>query len=67
MKWHYLLCDNGGVSDIWDCEMLVPIGSMFRHEYGIYQVCEYIDDEGNNVDRQFGLITQVLCERVKKV
>lgn len=58
----YLLADNGGVSH-WETRKLYPIGIKFEHEYGSYEVRNYLDDNGDQV-KQRSKITQVYCERV---
>lgn len=65
MNYTYLLIDDGGVSN---CELpvLMAIGSKFRHEYGIYVVTDYVNDEGEKETR-FSKITQVSCDRIQKV
>lgn len=64
MTYTYLLCDDGGVSNT-EAEFIIPIGTKFKHDFGVYKVERWIDDDGN--DRQaFGEITQVVCERIKK-
>lgn len=64
MKFHYLLEDNSGVSDIWDCEMLIPVGAKFLHEYGLYEVRMCIDSEGEETKTQ-AKIEAVVCEKLK--
>lgn len=61
-KFTYLLVDNGGVSN-WETDRLLPIGLTFEHEYGVYLVKEYLDDNGEQV-KQISKITQAYCERV---
>lgn len=65
MNYTYLLIDDGGVSH---CELpvLMAIGSKFRHEYGIYVVTDYLDDQGTPETR-FSKITQVSCDRIEKM
>lgn len=65
MMYTYLLCDDNGVSN---CELpiLMAVGNKFRHEYGIYTVTGYRDDDGRQETR-FGKITQVECDRIRKV
>lgn len=62
MKYTYYLSDNGGCSDI-DIEILLPIGSRFRHEFGIYEVKRHINYMGNT-ETKFKSIEAVDCERV---
>lgn len=64
MKFHYLLSDSNGCSDIWDCEMLIPIGTEFLHEYGLYKVSSYINDNGDSVNKK-SQIDHVICDRIK--
>jgi len=60
----YLLCDNGGVSNS-ENQFLLPLKSIFRHEFGTYRVDEYRDKNGE-LTNKFSKITQVICERISK-
>jgi len=62
MVYTYLLGDNAGVSNS-ENEILLPLNTKFRHEYGIYVTTHYLDDDGNTETR-FDKITQVSCERL---
>lgn len=64
MNYTYLLIDDGGASN---CELpvLMAIGSKFRHEYGIYVVTDYLNDQGT-LETRFSKITQVSCDRIEK-
>lgn len=64
MKFNYLLCDNGGMSTAYDQEIIIPIGTNFLHEYGLYTVVEYRDKDGNPT-RKTDKIKMVDCERIK--
>lgn len=41
MKIHYELCDDGGSCAVWDIPFLLPIGTIFEHEFGTYKVTQY--------------------------
>lgn len=60
-----MLIDDGGASN---CELpvLMAIGTKFRHEYGIYLVIDYVNDQGEK-EEKFSKITQVSCDRIQKV
>ncbi len=64
-KWNYHLFDNGGVSLCEDQEILLPIGTLFRHEYGFYKVVAYRNDQMEEETR-YSLITNVECDREYK-
>jgi len=49
----YNLCDDGGVSTVWDIPFVMAIGSTFKHEFGVYKVESYVKDFVN-------------CERISK-
>ena len=63
MNIHYLLGDNGGVSDIYDMPVIMPTGTKFMHEYGLYEVLYFIDENGKKVTNT-DQVTQVMCERI---
>lgn len=65
MNYTYLLVDDGGVSNWEDVPVLMAIGSVFRHEYGIYKVLNYRDENGE-IETRFSKITQVECDRIAK-
>lgn len=58
----YLLGDNGGVSND-EMKKLMPIGITFQHEYGLYQVMNYLNDNGDEVTKR-NEVKQVYCERI---
>lgn len=60
----YLLIDDGGVSNS-ENEILIPIGTKFRHEFGYYKVINYRNSEGD-IETRMDKITQVECDRYKK-
>ncbi|MCW3111315.1 MAG: hypothetical protein JWQ09_5821 [Segetibacter sp.] len=64
MIYTYLLCDDGGVSNS-ENEILLPLKSIFRHEYGTYEVINWRTDSGE-ITTRYSDITQVECERIKK-
>ena len=59
----YLLSDNGGVSNSEDQELLIPKGTVFLHEFGLYKVVRFYNDEGD-IATSHDEISQVLCERI---
>lgn len=61
-NWNYHLSDNGGSSLVENQELLLPIGTLFRHEYGIYRVIMYLNSDGQEETR-YNKITDVDCER----
>lgn len=61
-KWDYHLSDNGGSSLVERQEILLPLGSVFRHEYGIYRVKAYLNELGQEESR-YSHITDVDCDR----
>jgi|GEM_PF-1104671 len=63
--WTYYLGDDGGVSNCEDQQILLPIGTIFRHAWGIYKVIEYLDEKGESETR-YSKITTVYCERERK-
>lgn len=63
-KYTYLLIDDGGVSNS-ENEILLPINSIFRCEFGTYKVINYRNDNGEIVQK-FKEIMQVECDRIKK-
>ncbi len=64
-SYSYHLGDSGGSSLVEKQELLLPIGTIFRHEYGFYEVRYYLNDN-NEEETRYSLITQVDCERVFK-
>lgn len=62
--YDYQLCDDGGVSQSESQEILIPIGTQFLHEFGLYRVDEYRDGKGQ-ITRVTSKITNVWCERIK--
>lgn len=54
---HYELSDDGG-SNARYWEILLPVGTTFKHEYGTYKVSEHMRVDGG------GLI--VMCDRISK-
>lgn len=63
-KYHYLLCDDGGVSD-WFGEILIQRGALFQHEYGVYKVVCYLDKNGEETEKR-SKIEMVECQRQSK-
>lgn len=61
-KWNYHLSDNGGSSLVENQEFLLPIGTLFRHEYGMYRVRVYLNIDGQEETR-YNKITDVDCDR----
>lgn len=61
MIYTYLLIDNGGVSNS-ENEIIIPKGTRFRHEFGVYEVMAWLNDKGQE-EQEFNKITQVSCER----
>ena len=62
--YDYQLCDDGGVSQAESQRILIPIGTQFLHEYGMYRVDEYRDKDGE-VTKVTNNISTVWCERIK--
>ena len=62
--YDYHLCDNSGVSTAWSQKILIPVGTKFLHEFGLYEVREYRDEQGE-LTKVTDRITQVICERLK--
>ncbi|MBB2951999.1 hypothetical protein [Sphingobacterium sp. JUb56] len=60
--WDYHLGDNGGSSLVEKQEILLPLGAIFRHEYGIYRVTNYLN-AGGLEETRYSHITDVECER----
>lgn len=65
LTYNYLLIDDGGASNQ-ELPVLMSIGTIFRHEYGIYKVTDYVNDQGEK-ETKFSKITQVSCDRIQKV
>ena len=63
--YQYHLGDSGGSSLVEDQELLLPIGTVFRHEYGVYKVISYLN-ENCEEETNYSKITQVDCERIAK-
>lgn len=63
--YQYHLSDSGGSSLVENQELLLPIGSIFRHEYGVYKVISYLNDN-NEEEIKYSKITQVDCERIAR-
>ena len=61
IKIRHMLCDDGGVCDIW-LPILIPIGTVFKHEYGTYKVKRYIEPHASKTEpvNEF----TVVCERL---
>lgn len=57
----YLLMDNGGFNPR-EYEILLPVKTIFKHEYGSYMVTEHMQpgSQGNNQPEE--LI--VICDRI---
>lgn len=64
MKINYHLVDDGGISSVWDQEILLPIGAIFRHEFGVYEVKRYRDADGLPTE-EYENIEQVECDRIR--
>lgn len=62
MKYTIYLADDGGVSNAYS-EIVPAIRSRFRHEFGIYEVREYLDKKGNPT-MEFEKIKSIHCERL---
>jgi hypothetical protein len=60
--WDYYLCDDGGCNTIESQEILLPIGTIFRHEYGFYKVSGYLNDKGEDETR-YSFITKIDCDK----
>lgn len=56
--WDYQLADDNGISTAENVPMLLPIGTIFKHEYGTYKV-ELYQHIGNDA-------IDVYCERISK-
>ena len=41
---NYHLCDDSGVNTL-QLEVLIPINTVFEHEYGIYEVDEIVESK----------------------
>lgn len=65
-RYDYQLCDDGGVSTAWEQEILVPIGTKFLHEFGLYIVDGYMTEQGINTMKKEN-ISQVICNRIKTI
>ncbi len=63
--YQYHLSDSGGSSLVENQELLLPIGAIFRHEYGVYKVISYLNDI-NEEETKYSKITQVDCERIAR-
>lgn len=61
IEWDYCLADNGGSNNI-DLPVLLPEGTRFYHEYGIYEVTAYLDNRGAET-RKMSDICVIICER----
>ncbi|OQA45807.1 MAG: hypothetical protein BWY47_01917 [Bacteroidetes bacterium ADurb.Bin302] len=61
VKVKYMLFDDGGVCDRW-LPILLPIGTVFKHEYGTYKVERYIEPHASKTEpvNEF----TVVCERL---
>ena len=62
MNFNYFLFDNGGCSNI-DLPILLPLHTIFRHEYGKYEVKQYTDEHGNEVEK----LSQIKCVSCEKL
>lgn len=51
---HYELIDNGGSNAMW-IPIILPVGTIFEHEYGTYKVIDHIKKAGSEL--------VILCER----
>lgn len=63
--YQYHLGDSGGSSLVENQELLLPIGTVFRHEYGVYKVISYLN-ENCEEETKYSKISQVDCERIAK-
>jgi len=63
--YQYHLGYSGGSSLVEDQELLLQIGSVFRHEYGVYKVVSYLNENGEE-ETKYSKITQVDCERIAR-
>ena len=61
VKVKYMLFDDGGVCDRW-LPILLPIGTVFKHEYGTSKVERYIEPHASKTEpvNEF----TVVCERL---
>lgn len=59
MEIHYMLIDDGGINDLWEIPILLPIGTFFEHEFGTYKVSSY--------DKMNDGTTAVMCDRQSTV
>jgi hypothetical protein len=53
----YQLIDDNGISTAEAICFLLPIGTVFVHEYGTYKVIEYFDRNG---------LKEIFCEQLSK-
>lgn len=51
---HYELIDNGGSNVMW-IPIILPVGTIFQHEYGTYKVSEHKGEGSEFV---------ILCDRL---
>jgi len=51
---HYELIDNGGSNAMW-IPIILPVGTVFQHEYGTYKVSEHKGEGSEFV---------ILCDRL---
>lgn len=63
-RYDYHLEDDSGVSEAWDQKILIPIGTKFLHDFGLYEVREYRDESGELTDKR-SKIKGVWCQRLK--
>lgn len=63
-RYNYVLIDDGGANDLSNQQILIPLGTKFLHEFGLYQVSEYVDRAGNTTKKTAN-IYKILCDRLK--
>lgn len=64
MKYTYLLMDDNGISNS-ENEIIIPVGTIFLHEFGLYKVLSHRDKDGV-ISKKKADITQIECERINK-
>ena len=58
---HYELCDDGGSNAMY-LPIIIPVGTVFNHEYGTYKVESHSPAGSSNGNNDF----IVMCERILK-
>ena len=62
MEYVYLLQDENGVSNS-ENEILLPIGTVFSHEFGTYKVTGWFDIDYRKTDLP-NMVDQIECDRI---